>query len=233
VSGRRAFDDIIDQLREQLRTDELKPGDRLPSERLMAEQFKVSRNTVREALRMLEISGLVEIRKGAAGGGFISQPDPQLVARTLSDMLTLSAFSLADLMEVWVSLSTAITRAACERATEADFAALEENVALATQLTKEEKWEERALVNHAFLDLLAQATANPVFILFQNSITEMVRDIVSVLGPMHGDGILKSRRRLLKHLYNRDVDAAAQEMESHLKRVHAAWLGQRHIRGYE
>jgi GntR family transcriptional repressor for pyruvate dehydrogenase complex len=232
AKGRRAFDDIIEQLRERLRTDELRPGDRLPSERLMAEQFQVSRNTVREAMRMLEISGLIEIRKGATGGGFISHGDPGVVARTLTDMFSLSAFSLSDFTEVRLFLGSAVTRTACERATEEDLLALEDNVRRASSLTDAGDWESRALVNHEFLDLLAMATGNPVFVMLQSSITEMVRDIVSAVGPTRGEGILQSRRRLLTHLRARDADAACKEMETHLKKVHAVWLGARPVRGY-
>ena len=89
--GRRAFDDIIEQIRERLKNGELKPGDRLPSERFLAEQFDVSRNTVREALRMLEIAGLIVIRKGSAGGGFIAPNGPDVVARNVSGMVAADA----------------------------------------------------------------------------------------------------------------------------------------------
>lgn len=224
VRGRRAFDEIIDQLRSRLRKGELRPGDRLPSERSLAEQFQVSRNTVREALRMLEISGLIQIRKGATGGGFVSQSEPRVVARTLSDALLLSSFSLADLTEVRHWLGLVITRLACERATEDDLKRLEDNVRRAEVLTRAGEWERRSNVNHEFLDLLAAATANPVLEMFQHSITEVIREIVIAVGPIQGDEMLQSRLRLLEHLRARNPEAAAAEMDRHLEWVHAKWL---------
>jgi GntR family transcriptional repressor for pyruvate dehydrogenase complex len=222
--GRRAFDDIIEQLRDRLRREELKPGDRLPSERQLADQFSVSRNTVREALRMLEIAGLVEIRKGAAGGGFISAGGPTVVARSLSDMLSLMPFSLSELTEVRLWLGALVCRLACDRATDENLARLADNVAQAARLTQERDWAARSAVNHEFLDLLAEATGNPVLVMLQRSVTEVIRDIVSAVGPMEGAAILQSRRRLLKQLRARDADAAEREMTIHLKKVHAYWL---------
>jgi GntR family transcriptional regulator, transcriptional repressor for pyruvate dehydrogenase complex len=226
VRGRRAFDEIIDQLRSRLRTGDLRPGDRLPSERSLAEQFQVSRNTVREALRMLEISGLIQIRRGATGGGFVSQSEPRVVARGLSDALLLSTFSLSDLTEVRHWLGLVVTRLACERATEEDLQRLEANVEQAEHFTRTEEWERRSVVNHEFLDLLAAATANPVLEIFQHSVTEVIREIVSAIGPIPGEALLESRRRLLAHLRARDAEGAAAEMDRHLEWVHATWLGE-------
>jgi GntR family transcriptional repressor for pyruvate dehydrogenase complex len=222
--GRRAFDDIIEQLRKRLKNDELKSGDRLPSERDLAEQFQVSRNTVREALRMLEIAGLIKIRKGSMGGGFISEADPKVVARSLSDMLSLMSFSLADLTEARLVLGPMIARLAAKRATDADIEQLQANVDEASALTEHAQWERRAQVNHEFLNLLATATANPVLEMFQRSLTEVIREIVDVIGPLQDEGIVQSRKRLLRAVRARDGEKAAHEMERHLKRVHTAWL---------
>jgi GntR family transcriptional repressor for pyruvate dehydrogenase complex len=216
----RAFDQIIDQLRDRLRSDELKPGDRLPSERHLAEQFQVSRNTVREAFRMLEITGLIQIRKGAAGGGFVSHADPNVIARSLTDMLSLTAFSLADLTEVRLWLGSVITRLACQRGSHAALELLRKNVERAEALTQAHEWELRAEVNHEFLDLLAAATANPILEMLQRSITEVIREIVLAVGPLRDDSILESRKRLLAEIAAGNEDAAAQEMESHLKELH-------------
>lgn len=218
------FDDIVDQIRERLKSEELKPGDRLPSERHLAEQFDVSRNTVREALRMLEIAGLIEIRKGATGGAFIASNGPGKVATGLSGMLSLMAFNISDLTEVRLWLGTLITRLACERATGEDLERLQANVARAAELTEAEDWSARTSVNHEFLNLLAAATANPILEMMQLSITDVIRQIVDVVGPVTDDSILESRRKLLEHLIARDADAASHEMETHLQRVHDYWL---------
>jgi len=221
--GKRAFEEIVAQLRERLRNETLKPGDRLPSERQLAEQFQLSRNSVREALRMLEHAGLIEIRKGKMGGGFVSQADPDVVARSFSDMFTLMTFSLQDLTEVRLWLTSMISRLACERATDADLSALQANIDRAAKLTAAGEWELRSEVNHEFLDLMAMSTANPIVVALQRSITNVIREIVRTVGPIRDDSIVRSRRRLLRHLRARDTEKAVREMEAHVKKVHDNW----------
>src|SRR4051794_28184068 len=70
----RAFHAIVDQVRADVFARRRRPGDRLPAESLLAELFGVSRMGVREALRVLELQGLVEVRHGYAGGVFVAEP---------------------------------------------------------------------------------------------------------------------------------------------------------------
>ncbi|WP_198161318.1 FadR/GntR family transcriptional regulator, partial [Variovorax sp. WDL1] len=67
VKTRRVFEEICAQIRKRLASGVLKPGDKLPAERDLAVEFKVSRPAVREALRTLEISGVVSLQKGVKG----------------------------------------------------------------------------------------------------------------------------------------------------------------------
>ena len=125
VSVGRISEIIVEQIRLLMRQGQLRPGDRLPPERDLCERFGVSRVTVREALRMLESSGLVEIRVGARGGAFVTAPSSDRVGEGLADLLTLSVVSPADMSEVRMVLETGIVPLVCERATEEDLAGLE------------------------------------------------------------------------------------------------------------
>src|SRR3954454_11434976 len=124
----RSFDDVVRQLRQLIYGGAVRVGERLPSERALAEQFQVSRNMVREGLRTLESAGLIELRLGRNGGAFVSSGRPQFVTQSLQDMLRLGAFTLDDLAEARSWLSTTIVRAAAERATSADLDRLASNV---------------------------------------------------------------------------------------------------------
>jgi GntR family transcriptional regulator, transcriptional repressor for pyruvate dehydrogenase complex len=221
---RRAFDEITSQVREMVRRGELSPGDRLPSERALAEQFLVSRNTVREAMRMLEVVGLVELRRGATGGAFIAQADPRRVAVNISDMLDLSQFSFTDLAEARLEVESSVIRLACERRDDDDLAALEANIALAAALTAEGKFPERASVHVEFDNLLASAAKNPVLIAFVRSISTVSREVVSTLGVTQGDMVVRAHRAILKHVRSRDADAAVAELKKHVSRIHKHWV---------
>lgn len=203
---------------------QLQPGDRLPSERALAEQFTVSRNTVREALRMLEISGLIHLRRGATGGAFIAEADPGRVATSMTDMMRLAQFSLTDLTEARAWIESSVIEAACQRADDEMLDRLQANVDEAARLSKAGDLESKALVHIEFHNLLAEATGNPVIVAVMQSIMEVMRAVVLAAGPTEGDIVLRSRRKLMKHLRNRDSAAAVAEMRRHLQRMHKLWL---------
>ena len=97
VKTRRVFEEICEQIRQRLATGALKPGDKLPAERELALEFKVSRPAVREALRTLEISGIVSLQKGVKGGAFIRDGNPGLLTQSLQDLMILGRVSLRSL----------------------------------------------------------------------------------------------------------------------------------------
>jgi DNA-binding transcriptional regulator YhcF (GntR family) len=82
----RNFEVVVQRVRDKLMRGELKPGDKLPPERELATQLNVSRNVVREALRILENAGLVHTKKGAYGGAFVSPGSPTQMSQVLGDL---------------------------------------------------------------------------------------------------------------------------------------------------
>jgi GntR family transcriptional regulator, transcriptional repressor for pyruvate dehydrogenase complex len=112
---------IVDQIRLLMRQGQLQPGDRLPAERELCEHFGVSRVTVREALRVLEANGLVEIRVGARGGAFVRSPSKERVGEGIVDYLTMSSVTSGDVTELRMVLELGIIPLVCERATENDL----------------------------------------------------------------------------------------------------------------
>src|SRR5437868_15156919 len=99
VSVARASSSIADQIRQAIVTGQLKEGERLPPERELAEQFGVSRVTVRDALRALEAMGLIEVRVGARGGAFITVPSGPVLGQTMNDMMMMNAITLEDIVQ--------------------------------------------------------------------------------------------------------------------------------------
>ena len=219
VATRRAFEEITSQIRAQLARQALRTGDRLPSERNLADQFGVSRNTLREALRSLEIAGLLELKKGATGGAFIREGGGDAVVAGLSDLYRLGNIRPQHLTEARILIGTEVARLACARRTSADLKALEKNVAEAETATKAGDLGRRAEIHYEFHSLLARAAKNPVLTILTDALMEMTRHFVEAVGYQPNPYVMPSRKRLLAALRAKDGDAAAKEMASMLKRL--------------
>ena len=124
VSSARISVGIADQIRSAILDGRLEPGNRLPNERDLAEQFGVSRVTVRDALRSLETSGLIQIRVGATGGAFVTAPSTEVVGEGISNMLVMSKVDPDEIAEARVIMEVGTVTLAVERATDDDIAAL-------------------------------------------------------------------------------------------------------------
>ena len=89
VKTKRAFEEVCDQIRQAILSGRLEAGDKLPSERELATTLDVSRATIREAFRTLEIAGVLSLRKGVNGGAVVMQGDARPITQTISDLLSL------------------------------------------------------------------------------------------------------------------------------------------------
>ncbi len=115
---------IVDRVRALIREGKLKPGDRLPTERELCSSFGIGRATVRDALRILETIGLIEVRVGSRGGAFVTAPTSLQIGAGLNDMLAAAAISAAEVREARLTFELGLIDLICERITDEDLAAL-------------------------------------------------------------------------------------------------------------
>ena len=116
---------MVSLIQAWVQSGELKPGDRLPSERDLAKHLGVSGKQVREALMRLEQAGEVRLDAGRNAAAFILPVADNPVARVLSGMFADGMLSLPDLVEARLMVHESVIRLACERGTDADFDAIE------------------------------------------------------------------------------------------------------------
>ncbi|HEX7298321.1 MAG TPA: FadR/GntR family transcriptional regulator [Solirubrobacteraceae bacterium] len=214
----RASTAIVDQIRAAIVTGRLERGERLPPERALAEQFGVSRVTVRDALRGLEAMGLIEVRVGARGGAFVTVPSGSLVGQTMSDMMLMSAVTPEDIVEARLLVELGTVSLACARATDDDLKRLRElcergEAELAAKTyTRELSWE--------FHSLLAEAAHNPAV----DGLAHSFRSTLSMHPVRVREGArahnltVQEHLRILEALERRDADAARRELATHLLR---------------
>ncbi len=224
VKNIRTFEAVSDQIREQIEAGALRPGDKLPSERELATQFGVSRNAVREALRILESAGVLELQKGATGGAFILEGDGSNISQSISDMMALKRISLRHLTESRVELMNVILKLACANADETDFALLEKNIEK-TRVAIDNKDRDKQLeLNAEFYSIIAQATKNPIYTLLVAPISEVVRRFVKEAGVRATIEVVHTREELLRLMRARDTDRAIALLTEYLETTHQAIL---------
>src|ERR1700678_3580094 len=122
----KASDVLAGELRERILTGELAEGDPLPAERELVKQTQMSRATVREALRILEVQNLVRVRAGRAGGAFVQRPTTKSMASTVSMLIRGRQIKLADLMETREALEPFCAELAARKRTDDDLAVLDQ-----------------------------------------------------------------------------------------------------------
>ena len=221
----RAFEEIADQIRKELSNRRLRAGDRLPAERALAQQFGVSRNTLREALRSLENAGLLRLQKGATGGAFVRESTGDAIVTGLRDMFHLGAIAPEHLTEARVLIESSVVRVACERATPADIAALKANIAVAEREARDKTdFYEQAATHLDFHRILARATKNPLMEIVMEALVDVMQHFIQAIGQKRNPWVLPSRRRFMQHFEAGESDAAVAEMEEHLKRLNRHYL---------
>jgi GntR family transcriptional regulator, transcriptional repressor for pyruvate dehydrogenase complex len=218
VAVARASSSIADQIRQAIITGKLPEGERLPPERELAEQFGVSRVTVRDALRALEAMGLIEVRVGARGGAFVTVPSGSIVGQTMSDMMMMAAISPEDIVEARLIVELGTVTLACSRATADDLAKLHDLAERAAAelragtYTRELSWDFHALVAQAAHNAAIEGLTHS----FRSSLS--LHPIRTREGAKGHARTLEEHVRILEAVDRRDDVAARQEMAHHLMR---------------
>jgi GntR family transcriptional regulator, transcriptional repressor for pyruvate dehydrogenase complex len=219
---RRTFEEIINQIKANVEEGRLQYGDKLPTERALAAQFQVSRNTVREALRTLEISGFVTLKRGPAGGAFVAASDPRILNSQLTSALRLTDFSVADLTIAMRAITIMLLDAAMPTLNEADLAAMEANIKEAEAVIDDPQRRSTILIQ--FYRLLAEASENKILVTIADTFVDLLQQWVVRLGSLGGNRVIRSRRAIVKHLRAGDARAARKELDGYLEELHELWL---------
>lgn len=170
---------IIEQIKEAVFQKKLKPGDKLPSERQLMEQFKTSRVSVREALRSLEQFGIIEIKRGVDGGAFIRDPNTKLITNFLHDMFLLGKIRIPDMTEARLAIEPFSVRLACERITNNELERIRQNIQEAKECLDKGNQEDARLLNLEFHRIIAHTSQNPVIFFMIDSIMDIMENNIS------------------------------------------------------
>lgn len=219
-----AYQLLADELRAEITSGRLQPGERLPPEPELCVKSGVSRSTVREALRLLASQHLIVTTRGVTGGSFVAHPDAEQLAEALSTGLSLlnnsAEVGFADLLELRRALEIPAAGLAAERRTDANL------VELRGALFDPDMDElDTMLAAHtAFHSAVASATGNPLFELVTRPLYHVSygEEVVGSLPDGYWARIDADHRELLACIRSREPDAAMTVGRRHLDYIASA-----------
>ncbi len=214
-----AADEAFKTLHDMITSGRFKQGDKLPSQDKLAEQFGVSRNTIREAINRLAVIGLLRARQGV--GTLINMSSASGYIASLSDHFLLQPSTVREFMEARVIIEVATVRLAVMRADKAALAELEENVRKQKEAIRNGNMEAFIQSDVEFHFSLARASGNKVLLQFLGAVTDLMRDFIRdvCLLPRATRNALSFHRDILKFIRARDADAAECKLIEHLTDV--------------
>jgi DNA-binding FadR family transcriptional regulator len=194
----------------------LQPGDKLPPEKAMFQEFQVGRGTLREALRVLELQGILSLKPGPGGGPVVQRPDASNLGTLLMLLLQFSDARYRTVVEARSGLEPIMARLAAERITPAALADLAETIA-----AMEEHLQDQTIfleANKRFHDTIAWSSENPLFGYLVDALLGILDG--TALGIEYAvrrrGQILKAHRLIYDALYARQPDAAEAAMREHI-----------------
>lgn len=206
---------IADSLRAAIMDGRLKVDERLPTEEELAQRFKVSRPTVREALKRLAAQHLIRSRRGPTGGNFVASPAPEDAARSLANATTLMVavgdIGLADMATARLELEGVCCRLAAARddvALAAPLATMREE--LARQRDASLSDEEFCASDVRFHRALVEAAGNALLSYLMHAVVEALQPVSNMIiyRVREREAIVSFHARLLEALEGRDAEAA-------------------------
>jgi DNA-binding FadR family transcriptional regulator len=221
----RLSEEIVEYIKNLIVQGRLKPSDKLPSERDLAERFNVGRPTVREAIRTLELMGLVEVFPGHKGTT-IKNPELDTYMESLREqmswMIQIERTTLQQLSEVRDSLETRIALLAAERATEDQLQEMQTVLEDMKAATKDiNTYLEKGIEFHS---VMARATQNPIFFAIWNAFADLIfkyyRDLLKDLDINILKKLYQVNVAVFEAIVSKDPEKIQLAMSQHIDGEH-------------
>ena len=212
---------IIAQIRTAILKGRLKPGDILPPEKELMEQFEVSKQTLREALRALEHMGLIDVREGIGGGAHIVEVDIEVTKQGLANFLYFKDLTIENLSELRKLLEPHAARQAAQQISEEGLRKLDQLNRKARENLNKKFLEEMSHNEINFHRLIAQTTDNPILTLILDFVEDLLEDFKKVLKPdmAFSKSVLDAHDKIYEAICDKDPDRASTEMYRHVSEV--------------
>ncbi|AGF54165.1 MULTISPECIES: FadR/GntR family transcriptional regulator [Clostridium] len=220
----KVYDQVIDDIKNKIKSGEIKKGDRLPSERELSESLGVSRTSIREAIRALEVIGLVESRRGA--GNYIKTNFEDSLFEPLSVMFMLQESSPREMFDVRESLELQCARLSAKNIQDNELALL---AAILDRMYLAESEEESLELDIKFHYIVAKASRNVLLINVLEVISQLMDEFIKKfrMQILHvgntKESLLEIHENLFRALKSRDEAKVYNAMKEHFNLIRKAY----------
>jgi GntR family transcriptional regulator, transcriptional repressor for pyruvate dehydrogenase complex len=219
----RIFQDVVEQIRSAILDGELQVGQRLPAERELCEMFATSRGTLREALRVLEEKGLIEIKLGMGGGAVVKAANTDQMTESLAMLIRSGSVSLEHLAEFRLDVEGAVAGMAARRAAPGEIETLQTLLAEAEAHYSQglSQWNDFVRVDEKIHMALAEISGNPIYRFILRTVHDNIHryyDRFLSMGETELDENYRDLCRIVAAVAQGDAVRAREVAEAHVVR---------------
>ncbi len=225
----RVFQDVVEQIQNAILSGRLLPGTKLPPERELKDMFDTSRGTLREALRVLEQKGLIEIKLGVSGGAIVKRMDTGPITQSMELLLRSGRVSLEHLSEFRIRMEGSLVELATLRATGDDIKTLEDLCSQARECYENSDWENFLKTDEKMHTYIGAMTRNPVFQFVQQSIHDNIHQYYEEYLAMDREKTrenLMDFEKIIEAMKAGDARTASGIIQDHVRRFAEKMIGQ-------
>ena len=219
----KVFQDVVEQIQEAIFDGRLETGQTLPAERELKTMFNISRGTLREALRVLEQKGLIEIKLGVGGGSFVKAVDSEQISESLGLLIRSQKVSLNHLAQFREDVESIVAAHAAQWHRPEDITKLKKLLTKARQCVEKGRSGRDAFINidKQIHMTMAEITGNPIYISVLHSIHENIHRYYDRFLSMEKPELEENYRDLcdiIEAIENGRVEPARELARQHVKR---------------
>ena len=197
-----------------------RPGEKIPPERILVEQFQVSRVTIREALRNLQRSGLITVRRGVKAGAYVSELTSEPITENFQNLIQMGRIDYSHLIDARLYIEPRTAEMAAKYRTAQDVARLQTLLDKAEGFVTESRKQAR-LLNVSFHCEVAKITKNPIIVFITESITQSYSALIidrtsDILGSSQVQKFIDEHRDILDSIIKQSSAEAYEKTRRHL-----------------
>lgn len=220
MNGKKTYEYVFDYFSEQILSGELKLNDKIPTEREISEQLGVSRNSIREVMHMLEITGLIECLQGS--GNYVRCDPTEYMMKSVNMVMALMKIDYSEIFDIRTGYEYTALRLAIREATPEE---LEEMRLILLEMEKPMSSKESAKLDMKFHSKLVSASHNRMLVLYNSMLNRLMNQFIEnfrtkiLMNRMRAEMLRRSHWGIYNALVEKDLAAAIKAFDKHFRIV--------------